>query len=598
MNQKLNQKFATSLTLSALLALGTVACAGDDPLDEEFSDFSSGKADSLFPDGSPEAQAILALVNDTSVDLEELDIDARLHRTAARNIIAHRDGSDELPGTGDDDAYDDLDELDAVPFVGPTALARLLEYAEAKGLLDAGGAAEASVVFSPQPLNASHNARIAQLIDGAQDTVDIAMYSYSSADIASALEAAVARGVDVRFVFETARSSDKNLTGLSLENSKSGRLEKAGVNVRYVNKIMHHKLVIVDGPRDALATAEGTKIASGSANWSTGGATIYDENTVFLSGVPEMALKLQREFDLMWDHSRDIVIDASLPLTTSTLQIQDVDIPDNPDLDIYFTSENFDISGSAQTTFRLRSRQDQAVSDRWVAAIEGASDSIWIASGHMRLRAVAEALIAKKQADPNIDIRLYVDQQEYISFSGNNSQEQKRADCIASATSDNKLFDCENKSFLWAKAVGEAGIEAHYKFYAYRWHFSYAEQMHNKFMIIDGDELYTGSYNLSLNAEHSTFENVMHFKAPTFGNLVQEYASYFEGVFETGRNGSQLDDLRDEIATAANIPLVFESIALTYDEAASLKSLIGSNCTQVNSADFRANPQSHKFCPR
>ncbi len=595
----MNKKFST-ISLSALLALGTVACAGEeDPIDDEFSDFSSGKADSIFPNGSAEAKAVLALVNDPSVDFEELDDDARLHKTAARNIIAHRDGADELPGTGDDDVYDDLDELDAISFVGPTALARLLEYAASKGLLDSGSSdGEAAVVFSPQPLDASHNARIAELIDGAQDTVDIAMYSYSSSAIANALEAAVARGVDVRFVFETARAKDKNLTGAELTNSKSGRLENAGVNVRYVNKIMHHKMVLVDGPRDDLATAEQTRIASGSANWSTGGATIYDENTVFLSDVPELALKLQREFDLMWDHSRDIVANASLPLTTSTLQILDSDIPDNPDLDVYFTSENFDISGSTQTTFRLRSRQDMAVSDKWVAAIEDATDSVWIASGHMRLRTVAEALIAKKQANPNIDIRVYVDQQEYISYSGNNTQIAKRENCVANATTANKLFDCENKSFLWARAIGEAGIDAHYKFYAYRWHFSYAEQMHNKFMIIDGDELYTGSYNLSVNAEHSTFENVMHFKAPTFSNLVQSYAEYFEDVSETGRSGTQLADLRDEIATAANIPLVFDSIALTYAEASSLKSLIRSNCTQVNSTAFRTNPQSHKFCPR
>ncbi len=594
----MNKKFSTSLTLTALLALGTVACAGDDPIDDEFSDFSSGKADGVFPHGSPEAQAVLSLVNDPTVDFEELDDDARLHRTAARNIIDHRDGADELPDTSDDDLYDDLDELDAISFVGPTALARLLEYAIAQGHFGTSDDAQASVIFSPQQLDKSHNARIAELIDEAQDTVDIAMYSYSSAAIANALEDAAARGVDVRFVFETARAKDKKLTGTALENSKSGRLEKAGVNVRYVNKIMHHKLILVDGPRDDLASAGRTKIASGSANWSTGGATIYDENTVFLSDVPEMALKFQREFDLMWDHSRDIVIDATLPNTTASLEILDSDIPDNPDLDVYFTSDNFDIVGADQTTFRLRSRQDMAVNDKWVEAIEGATDSIWIASGHMRLRPIAEALIAKRQSNPNMDIQVYVDQQEYISFTGNNNQISKREDCVANATTANKLFDCENKSFLWAKAVGDAGIETRYRIYAYRWHFSYAVQMHNKFMIIDGDELYTGSYNLSVNAEHSTFENVMHFKAPTFGNLVQTYANYFEDIYETGRGGNELQDLRDEISTANSIPLVFDGLALTYDQVTSLKSLIRANCTQVNSAEFRANPQSNKFCPR
>ena len=583
-------------TLSALLAFSTLACGADDPIDGEFDTFPTGKADGGIDPGSAQAQAILALVNDSSVGFAELDDDARLNARAARNIISHRDGADETAGTADDNSFDDLFELDGVPFVGPTALGALLEYAIEKGLLS-DTAKEASVIFSPQPLDASHTAKIATMIDQAKESVDIAMYSYSSAAVADALEAAVARGVDVRFIFETARGNDNALDGTALANSKSGRLEKAGVNVRFVNKIMHHKLVLIDGPRHDLAEANDSLIASGSANWSSGGATIYDENTLFLSGVPEMALKLQREFDLMWTHSRDLVADASLPFTLSTLEIQDADIPDNPDLDIYFTSDNFNIADGS-TTFKLRSRQDMSMSDRWVEAIEGATDSIWIASGHMRLRPVAEALIAKKQANPNMDIRVYLDQQEYMSFSGDAAQKEKRDTCVASATTANKIFDCENKSFLWGKAIGEADIDVRYKYYAYRWHFSYAEQMHNKFMIIDGDELFTGSYNLSINAEHGTFENVMHLKAPTFGTVVDSYVDYYEDVFDTGRGNGQLAALRDQIETASSIPLVFDSLSLTHDEATSLKSLIRDNCAEVNSTDFRANPQSHKFCQR
>ncbi|MCP4447049.1 MAG: hypothetical protein GY811_17130 [Myxococcales bacterium] len=580
-------------TLAAVLALGTLGCGADEPADGEFDVFPSGKTDGGIDADSPEAKAILALVNDFTVDFEELDDTARLNARAARNIIAHRDGAD---GTEDDDVFDNLKELDDVPYVGKRALEALLEYAIAKGLLNEDEAG-ASAIFSPQPLDESHTAKIAEMIGQARETIDIAMYSYSSAAIADALEDAVARGVDVRFVFETARAKDRKLEGSALQNSKSGRLEADGINVRYVNKIMHHKLVLIDGPRHDLAEAETSLIATGSANWSTGGATIYDENTLFLSGVPEMALKLQREFDLMWNHSRDLVVDDNLPYTISTLEINDEDIPDNPDLDMYFTSDNFNIS-EGSTTFKLRSRQDLSMSDRWVQAIEDATDSIWLASGHMRLRPVAEALIAKKEANPDIDIRVYLDQQEYISFSGDDYQKQKQADCVANATSDNKLFDCNNKSFLYGKAIGESGIDVRYKYYAYRWHFSYAKQMHNKFMIVDGDELYSGSYNLSINAEHGTFENVTHLKAPTFANVVDTYAGYFEDVFETGRGNGELEQLRLQIETDSSIPLVFESLSLSHQEATSLKSLIRANCTDVNSTDFRKNPGSHKYCPR
>lgn len=590
-------KRTLAATLTALLATSTFGCAPrDQVLDGENTPFPTGKTDGGIDEGSAEALAVLALVNDPSVDFAELDLDAGLHATAARNIIDYRNGPDAQVTTSDDEIYDDLAELDKVAFVGPSALTALLDYAKAKGLLS-DTATEAAVIFSPQPLESSHNSRIAKMIDDAQESIDIAMYSYSSAEIAGALRDAVDRGVDVRFIFETANASDKKLTGSALLSSKSGRLEQDGIDVRYINKIMHHKFILVDGPRHDVSAAASSSIASGSANWSSGGATIYDENTLFLTGVPEAALEMQREFDRMWTHSSDLVVDATLPFTTSTLDIDDASIPDDPDLDVYFTSDNFDVADGS-TSFRLRSREDMRVSDVWVQAIEDATESIWIASGHMRLRPVAEALIAKKQANPDMDIRVYVDQQEYISVDGNASQIESQELCLQGATTPIQIFDCENKSFLWARAIGEAGIETRYKYYAYRWHFSYAEQMHNKFMIIDGDELLSGSYNLSINAEHNTFENVMHLRAPTYSGLVQTYVNYFEDVMETGRGNGELDALRDEIETASMIPLVFGSMALTYDEATSLKSLIRANCSQVDSSVFRKSPQTHKLCPR
>lgn len=89
--------------------------------------------------------AVLALVNDLSVGFDELDIDARLNARAARNIIAHRDGADASPGTADDNLFDDIDELDDVSSVGPSALGALLDYATAQGI--GGGADTVSMVF-------------------------------------------------------------------------------------------------------------------------------------------------------------------------------------------------------------------------------------------------------------------------------------------------------------------------------------------------------------------------------------------------------------------------------------------------------------------
>lgn len=567
-----------SLPLALTLALAPLACSGDDPLDDENAGFPDGKSDGGIDEGSPEALAVLALCNDTAVDVDELDDDAGLNATAAKNIVASR-------------PYATLAELDAVPFVGPVALAALLEYAKEKGLL--GGEGNVSVIFSPQPADASHNAHIAQLIDQAEHTVDIAMYSYSDAGIQAALERAVDRGIKVRFVFETA-NEDKKLTGSALASSKSGRLEAAGVNVRMVNKIMHHKFAIIDGPRDDIERAGTATLVTGSGNWSFSGGSQFDENTLFLTGQTELAMKYQREFDLMWNHSRDLVAVPSLAFEVSTADLSS--IPDDPGIDVLFTSDNFDIS-EGSTTFRT-DKSSLAMATKWVAAIQGARESIHIASGHLRLKPVAEALMAAKQANPDLDIKVYLDQQEFISQSGDDFQKNQVQECLAEATTDSQRFDCENKEFLWSRTVLLSGIDVRFKSYAFRWDHSYAVQMHDKYMVIDGEKLFSGSFNLSMNSEHDTFENCVVMEGAEFADVISAYEANFAAIWETGRADDLLTGLQGEIATADTIPIVFDSMALTWQEFTDLRALITENCTQVNSDEFRKNAAAHKVCPR
>jgi phosphatidylserine/phosphatidylglycerophosphate/cardiolipin synthase-like enzyme len=137
-----------------------------------------------------------------------------------------------------------------------------------------------------------------------------------------------------------------------------------------------------------------------------------------------------------------------------------------------------------------------------------------------------------------------------------------------------------------------------YKFYAFRWDYSYAPQMHNKFMLIDGDELWTGSYNLSDNAEHNTFENMMQLRGLAYAGLITAYRDQFLTLWNTRRDDGSLADLQNEIATAANIPLVFDAIALDHAEVTALKQLIVDNCPAVYSDPYKDAPASHQYCPR
>jgi phosphatidylserine/phosphatidylglycerophosphate/cardiolipin synthase-like enzyme len=233
-----------------------------------------------------------------------------------------------------------------------------------------------------------------------------------------------------------------------------------------------------------------------------------------------------------------------------------------------------------------------------VAAIGRERTAIHIASGHLRLRAVSEALVAAKQARPSLDIRVYLDQQEYISASGHSAQVAELNTCRANATTPARLWNCESKDFLFGKQIGDAGIVVRYKTYAYRWDYNYAVQMHHKFLLIDGQELFTGSYNLSMNAEQATFENLVHLRGATYAPVVAAFEREFERLWNTGRNPDRLPGLRSTIGSATTIPLVFDSMALSWQEVTDLRTLVRANCTVVDSTEYRENPAAHRTCPR
>jgi|GEM_PF-1723870 len=120
--------FAIAAAFATSLAFGT-GC----------TDASIDLADSV------QQQALLDGVNEADVlgvantaSFEVLDDDVALDRRAAKNIVAHRDGPDATAGTADDNVIGSLDELDAIPYVGDSAIAKLQRYADLAGLPDGG----------------------------------------------------------------------------------------------------------------------------------------------------------------------------------------------------------------------------------------------------------------------------------------------------------------------------------------------------------------------------------------------------------------------------------------------------------------------------
>jgi phosphatidylserine/phosphatidylglycerophosphate/cardiolipin synthase-like enzyme len=565
--ESLTRSIVIRLSALALLA----ACGGAETGEDV------GEASAIpYPEGSQEALAIVAVANDRDLGVAEFDNDdmVGLHPRAAKNIVAHRDGADPA-STDDDNLFDNLAELWGVSYCKQACVDKILEYAKKTGVYDEFGNGSAFTIFSPQAMPASHLTKAAELIDQAEETIDIAMYSYSHSDpVKGALQRAINRGVKIRFLADT---------DLAVDAAKSGGLESMGIDVRRVTKIMHHKFAIIDGPRDdqKLDRAATAQLISGSGNWSSSAATQYDENTLFLKGYAELTLRLQRDFDTLWAGSKDQVYNASLTWDKTRANITDALIAENESENshAWFTSVNFKGTSNGGWSYLGTSK----VTDELVKAIASAEESIEIASGHYVSTPIAQAVSDALAENPNLRVEIALD-----------CQEVGRDGTILALKED----------------VEARGGSIYYKCNTYRWHYKFAKQMHHKYIVIDGNELYTGSLNFSDNAETNTFENMLFFKGSEHAAMIDGFADNLAKIRSYGRENdlAALEALKDQIANSDVVPLVW-STAMSIDLATfnELRDLIRQECpatqTWTNTGEaktynqwFTSNPEWFQEC--
>lgn len=536
-----------------------------------------------------ESRQIPVYLNDPELTVQSL-VNANLDYALAESLTIHRNGPDGVVGTTDDQPYLTLEDLTSIDGVTEEGLSQLASAVASHCAIEI----QHRIIFSPQPYAQSHLKRFAELVDQAEHTIDIAMYSFGDAQILAGLGRAHERGVSIRFVYDGAdKDADKP------DGSTSQKIEELGIDVRYVNKIMHHKFAIFDGPRDSLGDAFNGTLFTGSANLSYWAGTRYDENTIVLSGMDEALLRFQREFNLLWQNSRDFIGGAD-PAGNSGRQIEEWMIADHPAVDARFTSANFRVSTTASgPTFSVVSGRNE-VANALVQLIDKAQHSILLASGHLRSRPVAEALVRAHQRNPRMDIRIYLDSQEYIAKSTHEQQIQDMEDCLGKAgASVSKQQACYDKGFYFSYLLYQEGIPVRFKTFAYHWHLSYAVQMHHKYFVIDGQLVASGSYNLSDNAEHNTIENMAIYQSEEFRDAVNSFTANFEEIWKTGEEEARFDHLLAEIQSGSGpIPLVFPSVALTQAQVTYLKALLYRSCPLLESEEYRLHPERHLTCPR
>ena len=154
-------------------------------------------------------------------------------------------------------------------------------------LLSAAAAQASEVYFSP---NGGARQRLVRAIEESRKTLDIAVYAFTSFELAEALQAAKARGVHVRVLVDREKAE--------AGGAVMRRLRLNGVPVRSLGvpeaSLMHHKFAVFD---EHL-------VVTGSYNWTNSGEHANYENLAVLDE-PEMVKRFQQEFRRLWREARE-----------------------------------------------------------------------------------------------------------------------------------------------------------------------------------------------------------------------------------------------------------------------------------------------------
>ena len=145
-----------------------------------------------------------------------------------------------------------------------------------------GPAFSADVYFSPDGGIRQH---LVRTIQQSRQYIDIAVYQFTSAELASALVAAKDRGVRIRILTDREK--------IESDGPALRKLRSAGIAIRSLGvveqSLMHDKFAVFD---DRVA-------ATGSYNWTQSAERANYENLVLLDD-SEVVTRFQREFNRLW----------------------------------------------------------------------------------------------------------------------------------------------------------------------------------------------------------------------------------------------------------------------------------------------------------
>ena len=140
---------------------------------------------------------------------------------------------------------------------------------------------------------------IEDLIDNANKTIDIAMYTFTSRYLAQHLIDAENRGVKIRVLLDRKSNDPKEN-----EYTKYLYLKKNGINIRFAaahtykrwkrSGIMHNKFAIFDNKI----------VETGSLNWTASAFVVNDENVLVIRR-QDIANVYEGKFEALWEKAKE-----------------------------------------------------------------------------------------------------------------------------------------------------------------------------------------------------------------------------------------------------------------------------------------------------
>ena len=405
--------------------------------------------------------------------------------------------------------------------------------------------ASVQVMFHPHdPTLAS----IAQTFMEAKKSAQVVLYNIDvtnenpivKAIQSDAFKRKLSQGFQLQMIFEGYGTPEDNI-------KKMQALESLGIDVRFLgsSKKIHHKFAVFDS---GLKTE---RLITGSANWSMGSFRNYDENILFIENEPGIISQFAEEFALLWTQSQEF--GSSLYPEIQNIKRARL----NGDLHSYFNSPNFVWSNKGPQNPR---DMNPLLTKTVVASIEQAKKSIVIASARIKLAPIHHALL--RAAQRGVQIRIVVSQAEYTSSSAREKIQLK--DCGNNLFHSQCSVGVNFSPLLDPSLTGRNNMQIRLKFFNLDLANNITHQMHNKYMVIDGRWILSGSFNWSNSSEWQHIENVVVIDGSVHQQVRNRFLDNFNYLWNMNRNQN---DLKNLVSTGC----FMKPTMLTFQEIDSLR---------------------------